>query len=410
MFLTPLFGVALLAGRFKWRVRLASVGLGVFGILLWLVPSVLNCGGLVRYIDLTRNLTVHVIGAMFSPFSALSQERTVPITLKYLTVWTLGMLWPLLLPYIAGLFVRTSASEIKASPSFRNTVLLWASPPILFYLLNFIPKPGYVLTYFTPLIVFQSILTERIITWVGLRFGKQMENIGTIGSVGLAILLSVQAFLVPLPSMIENKFPMMKTIATLESETIDVLETLKKGLSTAPPEEIAVFCNPGSEAWRKAMYYVPDMPMYHLLYDGVLPVMNGTVDACVACHHRFTCAGGDGFSVTLDLPKRVTVPVGPKVKVFLYLLGETFGSKTVNGKRRYRIKRSARNEIHMLKQSLDRSRLRLMREKDYIYAVINVGGLESWDLGPFHFVRGAKGTWAEPILSLCSMESGTSKP
>ncbi len=384
MFLSLLFLSALVRGPFTRKDRIAALLLAAAGVFAWLIPSAYNVGGLTRYMMLTRNLTMHVIAGMASPlFGAVPAFARHELHLLF--VWFGVIIWPLLLPALtglaAGLGKTTGDHSVAKGPGILLVAALWVVPAFVFYVFFFASKPGYLLTFFAPLVVMEIAACQKGAAWLEQKWGKRALRPAVLFVVTLASGLGVQAFLAPPGTIREDIGISASTISGSETILKLGLSAVRHELASNEPGSVAIVVDYSAPDWRRTMYYVDHVPVYHLMYRFNYPMLGKRVDACVACDQRTACASGQGFWTTWDMPDHLTVPLPARVKHLLILSGLL--------------------ERDRLKDLIPGQSVTARHTGPLQYLVADLGNTSSLHFGPFRFVRDSMRPWARIILGQC---------
>jgi len=283
LLLFPLWLVSTLAG--VRRARTVLVGAAILGaaVLAWFVPMIWLTGGLMRYLEASRQLADTVV----KPTSILGGPFEVTLRMsRYLLESVLVALGPLaavvlLLPW----YVR------RHGVSSREWFLLgWTVPPVLVYTLVHFGQAGYVLTFLPALVILLSRVLLAALERAAERLPSVPARAALTAAVVMVIVLANGAFFVSArPARRDFDAAMPAWRRTAEHEAFDwifsrtaaalreheaVMETFVSAIrGLYEPDDTVVVTelgNPRSYPWlRHAMFYLPEYAIYELhLGDG----------------------------------------------------------------------------------------------------------------------------------------------
>ncbi len=130
----------------NWVLPLAAVALGMAA---WLVPTCLLTGGLDVYRSESRQLflyNLHLTSFLFAdePLIAFGKNFLALGVFSLMGLSYLGLVG--LISFGLAPAARRWARELLRNRQRLAFFVLWTVPPVLFYLLTHIPKPGYLMT------------------------------------------------------------------------------------------------------------------------------------------------------------------------------------------------------------------------------------------------------------------------
>ncbi len=318
LFMAPLVAAAFLRGVPSWRVRAVAIGLAILGTVAWFVPTAISAGGATTFLTLTSNLTTGIVARLVSP---LIGESMVWATnnITDILAWTAMVPMPLLVASFPLLFVRSSTGVCsRPGPGLPWLCILWVLPAMTFYLAMFASRPGYVLTYFAPLVVAVSALAERGAEALVRRFAGRTNLVVWLLAPVVTVALCLRIFF-DIGYLADTAGISAKSIGTAEDMLQMGLDAVAEHEASAGPGTTAFVVIHPAPDWRRLSYYRPDVPIWLLMSKRNFPIGDG-VDACRAQDRRFDCASGPGFWTNLELPDRLEVPVDAGTERLVILL------------------------------------------------------------------------------------------
>jgi hypothetical protein len=279
LFLAPLFLFVLWRAPASWRAKLGALGVAVAATVVWLLPTVTLAGGFARYQTIGNGLIVGVHLASYSPFLggpewALNLQRVLS---WWATSWV-----PLFLLFPFALFRSTDhepGPALRVSPFF----LFWVVPALVFCLLGFASKPGYLLFAFPAGIA----LAGRVFS------GRKLARRHELARWALVCVLLAGQFI----WFVGKHDAGAMTLAGFGRHPAinDFVARAYGKRLFADPQRAFLFYNAGW-SWRVAAYLYPRRPIIVLYDGGAIPAFRGgRIEACSAYRGKLSCASGDGF-------------------------------------------------------------------------------------------------------------------
>lgn len=340
--LFPLWLVAVFRAEPTWprRWRAAAVLAGT--VLLWLVPTMLDAGGLQKFVKLNWTYFSTQAGGMTSPLFGAGRQSWEE-ALVWLIVWTLCTLPALLIP--ATLTLRNQRAAL--APVQLAFLAAWFLPGFLFSALIHVGDPGHVLALVPVICLFGGFFISRSVEQMALTPARVFAgSILVLGGAGvyysngqrpeyalpamcivwtvaalIALLPKIElprwavrtqaAILVLIPSVYLSQLiffsPSWYHGATpgsglaaqadliwqhvdsgLRATSLGQIRSVVDGddhrfrelryLRAERPGQTVVVWNRGFSEWRKVAYYFPEVPVYVLQPDGVVRVWRGPRD------------------------------------------------------------------------------------------------------------------------------------
>jgi hypothetical protein len=307
------------------RMILAGVA-GVAGLAAWAVPLAMLSGGPGRLLHAFGSQFFELFGQAYSP---LLGAPTAAVMRNLDGLWRFLLagasiggvaalaLWPLVRR-------RTGADETRSvslgpgpvvtSPrEFRIVALLWALPPLLWYVLMYVYKPGYVLI----------LLPMAVIASAAVLAGLDRVRQGLAPLVvGVLALAQFGLFLAPPDAWSRHvslqSLPGIQYDQTLASSTVDAVRTLANG----DPDRVLLVTRDGRFTFRNAMFQAPEFRVIWLLDgDSTGTPMQG-VEVCQARDLAVSCRSGSGFWGWVDLPRHADITVPDDVRFLVWIQAE----------------------------------------------------------------------------------------
>ncbi len=289
--------------------RFAVAGVSaVLGILAWGVPLAWLAGGLGPLSRAFGGQFLDLFGRAYSPLMGASVGAVLT---------NLDGMWRFLL---SGLSVGGLAG-LLAFPLLRDrtgqrreavaTLLLWVVPPILWFGLMFIYKPGHVLGIVPAFALGAAAVLLRAgrAAPAGASPGAQASSSRWLGPalVGAVVLGQVALFLAPPPGWTrtvgEQGLPALQHAQIDTSETVRALEAL----AGDDPDSVLVVCRDDRFSFRRAMYHLPSLRVLWLLDPDSTGAPMAGLELCESRQHWTTCRSGAGFWQWRALPSTIEV-------------------------------------------------------------------------------------------------------
>lgn len=313
-----------------WRLALACRGSGfsggvarfaaagasaIAGILAWGVPLVWLAGGLGPLSRAFGGQFLDLFGRAYSPLMGASSAAVLT---------NLDGMWRFLL---SGLSVGGLAG-LLAYPLLRDrtgrrreaavTLLTWIAPPVLWFGLMFIYKPGHVLGIVPAFALGAAavLLGAGRAAPVGAPPGAQASSSRWMGPalVSAVVLGQVALFLAPPPGWTRTVGE--QGLPALQHAQIDTFETVHalEALAGDDPDSVLVVCRDERFSFRRAMYHLPSLRVLWLLDPDSTGAPMAGLELCESRLRRTKCRSGAGFWQWRTLPPTIEVPLGPATR------------------------------------------------------------------------------------------------
>lgn len=318
----------------KWITKFAVAGVaGIVGILVWAIPLVLLVGGLDKLLAAFGGQFFDLYGKVYSPLMG------APL-IGVLT--NLDWMWRYLL---AGLSVSGALAIILFPVSLRfpaktkghwPTFWLWITPPIMWFGLMFIAKPGHVLGIVPAFALFSAVVVDRIAQNRTTEADGNKDSPLLRWALVFAIALGQAAlFISPHPWWTSTVGP--HSLPALQRQTIDQERTIQglKALADKDPDSVLIVCREGLFSYRQAMYHLPEFPVIWLMDSDSTGKAGNGLEACFSQHLKTQCMSGKGFWQWQegDLPTSIEIPIGKSVRHIVWFFGwnSQFGQTLKSG-------------------------------------------------------------------------------
>lgn len=227
-----------------WRRLVQAALLGFVLSLLWAVPMVASCGGLGPYLRYTAAYSSRFM-AHTSVFRGAGLEgvRYNARRLVLYTAYAVGAGWLGLLMLVPS-FVRRQCGTTW--PAMMRWSLLWALPPLAFYLFVHMGQQGLVFVFLPVLLLWSA---------TGMALAGRWRRL----LLTMVVLVNGAVFLLAPEYPLGEQGPRLLTRATLVRHDA-MLEARLARLRTFLPDSTAV----EAEMWRFVEYYAPTYPLLPL--------------------------------------------------------------------------------------------------------------------------------------------------
>ena len=196
IFMSLFFLISLYKSPSNLKYKIYSILFAVIGTGIWFIPTILNAGGLSRYLMLSHN-TVMSVAKTNSLLFGITRGYAL-MQFKVFMVWNAILLGPMFLLVLPGFFITFMKKDQRDSkPPLWLILLLWIAPPFLFYTLIFAAKPGYLLGYFTPILIGEGALGQKLWCFLKTRNGKSFARVYSYLTGIIVIVLGSWLFLLP---------------------------------------------------------------------------------------------------------------------------------------------------------------------------------------------------------------------
>lgn len=186
--------------RVQTKTLLLTIAILTASVLCWLVPLVVLSGGLSAYRQATSDLLTYQFGQT-SIFYGIAPAKFLKIALRllgWLAITGLGLAaYPLLgRAWLNRQKLLTLKFWRAPTPPF---FLLWIAPSFCFYALFHLPKPGYLLTFFSAF----SLLAAHSL----LEFAQNLPRRAMRWAVGAVVIMGLLQFVAlgPVPEAVRGK-------------------------------------------------------------------------------------------------------------------------------------------------------------------------------------------------------------
>jgi len=282
-------------------------GAAIAGILAWFVPLAFLAGGAHVVLDAFGSQFFKAWGAAYSPLLGAT-DRMVAANLDNLWRFLLAALAP------AGWAALALAPlALRASKPLRlhlATYALWIAPPFLWFALMFVWKPGHML-FLCPAFALASAAALRRALPHGLRLLPGL-------AAATIVLAQIGVFLSPPAWWSHLCLCSASGIAYDEVDTAANLDAIRE-LTDGDPSSVLIVARASPFSFRKAMYYLPDVPVTWLMDEMSTGIAGRGLDACEAIGHRVRCLSGGGFWMKWNLPDAIDVPIPASTRRIVWL-------------------------------------------------------------------------------------------
>jgi hypothetical protein len=210
-------------------------------------------------------------------------------------------------------------------------------PPLLFYLLVFIDKPGYLLNIVPPV----CIIIARAGELVAARGGRNVSRNKLLGVlVGVNTLLCIAWFLLPgkvigvsgkiqrptalpQPPMSDYTWDVSLREVAVKDRAIDDLRALldHEHKNDFPPDTtILVAREYGSPNWRRLHYYFPAYHTYWLIDNALAGMTDFGAEMYVAHNNQVTSASGLSYWFPAKRPPTLRICLPPGIHNILWFI------------------------------------------------------------------------------------------
>ncbi|MGO9387099.1 MAG: glycosyltransferase family 39 protein [Methanobacterium sp.] len=198
LFMFPLWFFCLVYQDLNYKKIFKALIVLIASIMLWFIPTIILAGGYGNYSLINQDTLIGSFQSLSIFFGAgIVNQLSMDSRLLSWTVLGIGIISSLIL----WIFISLNLRRIIKVSNFRNPDLifmfLWFLPAFLFYLLIYIAKPGYVLTF---LPVFSLIIGYVIVNFsfkLNKRFKLVSKNSFVLLLVSIIVFLSVVQFFIP---------------------------------------------------------------------------------------------------------------------------------------------------------------------------------------------------------------------
>ncbi|OGS35211.1 MAG: hypothetical protein A2293_02370 [Elusimicrobia bacterium RIFOXYB2_FULL_49_7] len=242
-----------------------SIALLLLSSGLWFVPTLVHCGGLAEWLRLIKQAMSPVFLQESSLLYGASLAQHVRMAAK-LGAWlflTIGV------PGAVALFLWYRSINSVWDKGAVRFFILWMLPALLFFIVVYIAKPGYLMILLPPAILFISVVLDKALR-------------GVYSCFVLSLLLCLPGiFYFFSPGLCRNEVPYQmradKSVQRLFRYTLNDVRYRDREnrafcslLRSALPETgmpIFIFSRFSSWSFRTATYYFPDVES-HLIFPG----------------------------------------------------------------------------------------------------------------------------------------------
>lgn len=309
--LFPLWAYCLVARRRRPGAWVLPVGALALGFAAWFVPTCLATGGLEVYRAESRQLFLYNlrITSLFladEPLKALGKNF---IALSAFSLMGLSYL---------GLVAAGSLSLTRAGRRWARELLgdrrrlaffgLWMGPPLLFYFLTHLPKPGYLMTFLPGL--------QLLVGWLLVAsWGRFFAGGSTTMPAYLGMLLAAHILLTV---VIHLRFAQRLMIRPANEALAGQLAVARSSLCPEPSDCLLLV---HKVSWRQLYYYLPQYTVGALIDEEVALVEGYGAEVGWAKGRKARYATGRVIWTTYPRPAVQQVPVPKRARVVIWYLG-----------------------------------------------------------------------------------------
>ncbi len=228
----------------------------IASIMLWFIPTIILTGGYGNYSLINQDTLIGSFQSSSIFFGAtITNQLAMDFHLLSWTMLGIGIICSLIL----WVFICLNLRKIIKVSNFKNPdltfIFLWFLPAFLFYMLIYIAKPGYVLTF---LPVFSLIMGYVIVNF-SFRLNKKFELISKnsfiVLLVSIIVFLSVVQFFIP---------GNVAGYSVIELKDMN-MHYFNESLNEFNPSNTLIFYG-FSDDYRNSMYYYPNFQSYTYNY------------------------------------------------------------------------------------------------------------------------------------------------
>lgn len=288
--------------RAIFRVLVAG-GSATAGILVWAVPLVHLAGGLDALLGLFQTQFFTVFGSFYSPLMGAS-EGAVRTNLD--SLWRFGIGAFSVGGAVALVLLAVGRLQTLRRDCFKGVYLAWLLPPLAWFVLLFIYKPGHMLVLVPAVALFSARVLIR--TFPEGRRALLSTLVGGVLAAQAALFLAPPTWWTLTVS--DCSWPSIQHAEVHTTSTVQALE----GLAGEDSASVLVVTRDGRFEFRRAMYYLPGFRVLWLMDQDSTGVPRPGVEVCEAMGHEVTCGTGEGFWVATDLPDTAAITLAPEVR------------------------------------------------------------------------------------------------
>ena len=217
--------------------------------MLWYIPTIFLSGGYTTYSLFTKQTWIASFQQTSIFFGANLQSQLI---MDYnLLTWTLvgiGILSVFILLIFTSLNLKRVLRLSNLKDSKTVFLILWIIPSFLFYLLIFIPKPGYTLVYLPAFAVIIGYALVKISSKLNIKIRKVQTNYLIILILAFCIIFSTTQFISSNANGIDY--------GNIQSKDLNTQNFIVSLTEFNSNNTLIFFTN--GDNWRKYMYYYYD--------------------------------------------------------------------------------------------------------------------------------------------------------
>jgi hypothetical protein len=224
----------------------------IISALTWLIPTLWMVGGLENYLLLSNKLfTFHFSSSSVFYGANITQHFIMDAKILFWSVIGLGITGTLILMiYILYKLPLIKLSQLKDLKFIF--ILLWIIPTLLFYLLIYFAKPGYLLIYLPTFALIMSYVVLNFASDLNRKFTRIPKNYLVIILFLIVLSAGVMQFVSPSESGIYY--------VRIQSEDAN-FENIYDSVGKFGPNDTVIFVD-NEINWRKTLYYFPEYEIY----------------------------------------------------------------------------------------------------------------------------------------------------
>ncbi|EKF85429.1 glycosyl transferase [Methanobacterium formicicum DSM 3637] len=356
-FLIPLWIFCIWYKRPSYKKILTGLILFGSSLLLWIIPTAISAGGIEQYLTILKSTseaascTSLLFGATIKEQLLNSGACVMWLLLGLSIMGTLAVLSFLVYPRKE--LISKFIFYLKKPVTFF--FLLWVGPALIFYLVIYVVKPGYILTCIPPIMIILAWIINRVANIINVEFPRISAKKALTLILTIYVLLNAIYFIYPFEinngEIWETSLNDMSTsqkvmfgldvgfiyntakINANDENTQLHVENILNISNYDPSSTIIVVRDITREDegfnWRKAMYYLPSYDIYYL-FDGENSENTKSVVSWHGKGQHFTKSEGDTLNITINDSTRRIVWIMSNETSFYQEVNAKFGVHTIN--------------------------------------------------------------------------------
>lgn len=356
-FLIPLWIFCIFYARPPYKKILAGLILFGLSLLLWIIPTAISAGGIEQYMTILKgtseaaNYTSLLFGATLKEQLLNSGACIMWLILGLSIMGTLAILSFLVYPRKE--LISKFIFYLKKSVTLF--FLLWVGPALIFYLLIYVVKPGYILTCIPPIMIILAWIINRVANIINVEFPRISARKALTLILTIYVILNAIYFIYPFEihngEIWETSMNDMNTsqkvmfgldvgflyntakINANDENTQLHVENILNISNYDPSSTIIVIRDITREDegfnWRKAMYYLPSYDVYYL-FDWENSKNDGSVVSWHGKDQHYTKSEGDTLNITMNNSTKKIVWIMSNETSFYQEVNDKFGVHSIS--------------------------------------------------------------------------------